>query len=107
MTPRQRIHATVKEFLGRCEARMVEGRKRVVAVDGVFLKQLSTRQLLEGALRNLNQLQGPALNPQAPFDPERTYTSGTDTCNYVMTLCERLEEIAMGKMAEEVGPDIE
>ena len=92
-----RIREQIREFAEDMEAAMREGKKKVFEKEGVFLSRMSPRELMEGAIRNLNQLQGPALNPGTKTStPPRK--SAADAANYLMTLVGRLE-------AEEGGTD--
>ena len=93
MTARQKIHQTAMHYRKLCEARMVEGYKRTVQEQGVFLKQMTPGQLLFGAEHNLNQLR--VATEEGKLDLKQVWklmTAAADVCNYTMTLAERLTE---------------
>jgi hypothetical protein len=95
MTPRQQFHKTLKACFDEAEDRMMEGYKRTVQEQGVFLKQMTPMELLGGAQRNLNHLSGPALTA-GTGDPGQVRQAVADMINYACTLenriCEGLEE---------------
>ena len=90
----------IKQYAQHMERRSREGRKQVIATEGVFLRNMSPRELMEGATRNLNQLNGAALNPGGLTEDDAAdlVNAGADTGVYVAALLARLAP-------EQMNPD--